>query len=39
MKPVLKSNDSKFYNVNHSLTKVGKFLELYCSPINIYFST
>ena len=29
-KTVLKSNDSKFYNVNRNTSKVGKFLELYC---------
>lgn len=35
----LKSNDSKFYNVNRKTSKVGNFLELCCSATNIYFST
>jgi len=38
-KAVLKSNDSKFYNINRNTFKLGNSLELHCSPINSYFST
>ena len=38
-KTLMISNDSKFCNVNRNICNVGNFLELYCSPIDSYFST